>query len=166
MSQWVFFVFHRRVIQAWNCVKSGIPYMIFAPLYSLNKLKKVRASLQIRVDRFHKSHSVWWSQTDFYLRTMRPVGGYQTCLIFLADVRTLMLFSFACLIATMCMFLREFVVYSLCLSCLVYDSQFSFGTIYKVGECIMSGVLKICSDFKSCVVYYSLKSWQNFGVEW
>ncbi len=38
----------------------------------------------------------------------------------------------------------------------VYDSQFSFVTIYKVGKCMMPAVLKICSDFKSHVVYSSL----------
>ncbi len=46
----------------------------------------------------------------------------------------------------------QFNVCSISLSCLVYDSQFSFGTIYKVGESIMPGVLKICSDFKRCGV--------------
>ncbi len=39
----------------------------------------------------------------------------------------------------------------------VYDAQFSFVTIYKVGKCMMPGVLKICSDFKSREVYSSLK---------
>ncbi len=34
----------------------------------------------------------------------------------------------------------------------VYDAQFSF-----VGKCMMPSVLKICSDFKSRVVYSSLK---------
>ncbi len=38
----------------------------------------------------------------------------------------------------------------------VYDAQFSFVTIYKVGKCMIPSVLKICSDFKSCVVYSSL----------
>ncbi len=38
----------------------------------------------------------------------------------------------------------------------VYDAQFSFVTIYKVGKCMIPSVLKICSDFKSCVVYFSL----------
>ncbi len=36
------------------------------------------------------------------------------------------------------------------------NAQFSFVTIYKVGKCMMPSVLKICSDFKSCVVYSSL----------
>ncbi len=40
----------------------------------------------------------------------------------------------------------------------VYDAQFSFVTIYKVGKCMMPSVLKICSDFKSHVVYSSLKA--------
>ncbi len=44
----------------------------------------------------------------------------------------------------------------------VYDAQFSFVTIYKVGKCMMPSVLKICSDFKSCVVYSSLK-WTNLN---
>ncbi len=39
----------------------------------------------------------------------------------------------------------------------MYDAQFSFVTIYKVCKCMMTSVLKICSDFKSCVVYSSLK---------
>ncbi len=39
----------------------------------------------------------------------------------------------------------------------VYDAQFSFVTIYKVGKCMMPSVLKICSDFKSHVVYSRLK---------
>ncbi len=39
----------------------------------------------------------------------------------------------------------------------VYDAQFSFVTIYKVGKCMMPSVLKICSDIKSHVVYSSLK---------
>ncbi len=43
------------------------------------------------------------------------------------------------------------------LSHVVYDGQFSFVTICKVGKCMMPSVLKICSDFKSCVVYSSLK---------
>ncbi len=38
----------------------------------------------------------------------------------------------------------------------VYDAQFSFVTIYKVGKCMMPSVLKICLDFKSRVVYSSL----------
>ncbi len=38
----------------------------------------------------------------------------------------------------------------------VYDAQFSFVTIYKVGKCMMPSVLKICSDFKSSLVYSSL----------
>ncbi len=38
-----------------------------------------------------------------------------------------------------------------------YDAQFSFVIIYKVGKYMMPSVLKICSDFKSCVVYFSLK---------
>ncbi len=38
----------------------------------------------------------------------------------------------------------------------VYDAQFFFVTIYKVGKCMMPSVLKICSDFKSRVVYSSL----------
>ncbi len=42
-------------------------------------------------------------------------------------------------------------------SCVVYDAQFSFVIIYKVGKCMMHSVLKICSDFKSRVVYSSLK---------
>ncbi len=41
---------------------------------------------------------------------------------------------------------------------MVYDAQFSFVTIYKVGKCMMPSVLKICSDLKSHVVYSSLKS--------
>ncbi len=40
----------------------------------------------------------------------------------------------------------------------VYDAQFSFVTIYKVGKCMMPSALKICSDFKSRVVYSSLKT--------
>ncbi len=40
----------------------------------------------------------------------------------------------------------------------VYDTQFSFVTIYKVGKCMMPSVLKICSDFKSRVVYSSLNT--------
>ncbi len=39
----------------------------------------------------------------------------------------------------------------------VYDAQFSFVTIYKVGKCMMPSVLKIWSDLKSHVVYSSLK---------
>ncbi len=42
------------------------------------------------------------------------------------------------------------------LSRLVYDGQFSFVTIYRVVKCMMSGVLKKCSHFKSSVVYSSL----------
>ncbi len=38
---------------------------------------------------------------------------------------------------------------------IVYDAQFSFVTIYKVGKCMMPSVLQICSDFKSRVVYSS-----------
>ncbi len=38
----------------------------------------------------------------------------------------------------------------------VYDAQFSFVTIYKVGKWMRPSVLKICSDFKSRVVYSSL----------
>ncbi len=34
---------------------------------------------------------------------------------------------------------------------------FFFVTIYKVGKCMMPSVLKICSDFKSRVVYSSFK---------
>ncbi len=41
------------------------------------------------------------------------------------------------------------------LSRVVYDARFSFVTIYKVGKCMMPNVLKICSDFKSRVVYSS-----------
>ncbi len=40
----------------------------------------------------------------------------------------------------------------------VYDAQFSFVTIYKVGKCMIPSVLKICSDFKSRVVFFSLES--------
>ncbi len=42
----------------------------------------------------------------------------------------------------------------------VYDAQFSFVTIYKVDKCMMTSVLKTCSDFKSRVrlVYPSLKA--------
>ncbi len=40
----------------------------------------------------------------------------------------------------------------------VYDAQFSFVTIYKVGKCMIPSVLKICSDFKSRVVFSNLKS--------
>ncbi len=40
----------------------------------------------------------------------------------------------------------------------VCDAQFSFVTIYKVRKCMMPSVLKICSDFKSRVVYSSLKN--------
>ncbi len=39
----------------------------------------------------------------------------------------------------------------------VYDTQFSFVTIYKVGRCMMPSVLKICSDSKSCEVYSNLQ---------
>ncbi len=39
----------------------------------------------------------------------------------------------------------------------VYDAQFFFVTIYKVDKCMMPIVLQICSDFKSRVVYSSLK---------
>ncbi len=39
----------------------------------------------------------------------------------------------------------------------VYDAQFSFVIIYQVGKCMMPSVFKICSDFKSRVVYSSLK---------
>ncbi len=39
---------------------------------------------------------------------------------------------------------------------LVCDAQFSFVTIYKIGKCMMPSDLKICSDFKSRVVYSSL----------
>ncbi len=38
----------------------------------------------------------------------------------------------------------------------MYDVQFSFVTIYKVGKCMMPSVSKICSDLKSCEVYSSL----------
>ncbi len=41
---------------------------------------------------------------------------------------------------------------------IVYDGQFSFVTIYKVGKYMMPCVLKICSDLKSCVVYSSFLS--------
>ncbi len=46
----------------------------------------------------------------------------------------------------------------------VYDIQFSFVTIYKVGKCTMPGVLKICSDFKSHVVYSRLKVYYLLSV--
>ncbi len=45
----------------------------------------------------------------------------------------------------------------------VYDAQFSFVTIYKVGKCMMPSVLKICSDFKSHVVYSSLKRYHSLA---
>ncbi len=38
----------------------------------------------------------------------------------------------------------------------LYDAQFFFVTIYKVGKCMMPSVLKICSDFKSCSVFQPL----------
>ncbi len=41
------------------------------------------------------------------------------------------------------------------LSRVVYDGQFSFFTIYNVGKSMLPGVLQICSDFKSHVVYSS-----------
>ncbi len=92
-----------------------------------------------------------------------PVGRYQTCLIFSVDFRTHMFSFVMCLLATRCTFLHEFVVIGTTLksgsvwsSDTVYDAQFSFVTIYKVGKCVMPSVLKICSDFKSCVVYSSL----------
>ncbi len=46
------------------------------------------------------------------------------------------------------------------LSHVVYDGQFSFVTICKVGKCMMPSVLKICFKtlIKSCVVYSSLKA--------
>ncbi len=66
------------------------------------------------------------------------------------------------LLATMRTFLREFVVIGTTLksgsvwsSNTVYDAQFFFVTIYKVGKCMMPSVLQICSDFKSRVVYSS-----------
>ncbi len=34
----------------------------------------------------------------------------------------------------------------------VYDAQFSFVTIYKVGTCMIPSDLEICSEFKSRVV--------------
>ncbi len=61
-----------------------------------------------------------------------------------------------------CTFLREFIVIGttlksdMILNHVVYDAQFSLVTIYKVGKWMMSSVLKICSDFKSHVVYSSL----------
>ncbi len=48
------------------------------------------------------------------------------------------------------------------LSHVVYDAQFFFVTIYKVGKCMMPSVLKICSDFKNHAVYSSLKSRAEF----
>ncbi len=49
---------------------------------------------------------------------------------------------------------------------LVYDAQFSFVTIYKVGKCMMPSVLQICSDFKSCVVYSSLNFFIYVLIFW
>ncbi len=46
----------------------------------------------------------------------------------------------------------------------VYDAQFSFVTIYKVGKCMMPSVLKICSDLRSRVVYSSLKLHRDSGL--
>ncbi len=42
-----------------------------------------------------------------------------------------------------------------------YDAQFPFVTIYKVGKCMKPSVLKICSDFKSRLLYSSLKMQEN-----
>ncbi len=39
----------------------------------------------------------------------------------------------------------------------MYEAQFSFANSDKVCKCMMTSVFKICSDFKSCVVYSSLK---------
>ncbi len=46
----------------------------------------------------------------------------------------------------------------------VYVAQFFFATIYKVGKCMMPSVLKICSDFKSCVVYSSLNAQSHINT--
>ncbi len=39
---------------------------------------------------------------------------------------------------------------------IVYDAPFSFVTIYNVGKCRIPSVLKICSDFKSRLVFHAL----------
>ncbi len=79
-----------------------------------------------------------------------PVGGYQTCLIF-QPILGHLLFSFVMrLLATRSTFLREFVVIGTTLKSgsvwssghVVYDAQFSFVIIYKVGKCMMSSVFK------------------------
>ncbi len=73
------------------------------------------------------------------------------------------MFSFVMrLQATRRTFLHEFVVIGttsksgMILGRVVYDAQFFFVTIYKVGKCMMPSVLKICSNRKSHVVYSSL----------
>ncbi len=58
---------------------------------------------------------------------------------------------------------KKRVVYSR-LKYTVYDAQLSFVIIYKVGKCMMPGVLKICSDFKSRVVYSRLKTVSLFRL--
>ncbi len=50
-------------------------------------------------------------------------------------------------------------------SSVVYDAQFSFVNIYKVGKCMMPSVLKICSDWKSFFMWKnkSLKKLNFYG---
>ncbi len=104
--------------------------------------------LQLTDDK--KSCSVLWSQTLF-VWYFQPILEH--------------MFSFVMrLLATRRTFLHGFVVIgttfksgSVIFSRAVYDAQFSFVTIYKVGKCMMPSVLKICSEFKSHVVYSSLK---------
>ncbi len=141
--------------KAWN-----IQYAIFSPIsprfYSLIKLTLVeesqRQSAEYSWQMNRKSCSVLWSQTLF-------VWYFQLILEHM--------FSFVMrLLATRRTFLHGFVVIgttfksgSVIFSRAVYDAQFSFVTIYKVGKCMMPSVLKICSEFKSHVVYSSLKKY-------
>ncbi len=63
-------------------------------------------------------------------------------------------------------FLHDFVVIGITLKSgsvwssvvyVLYDGQFFLCDYYKVGKYMMSSIFQICSDFKSRVVYSSLK---------
>ncbi len=132
-------------------LKPGIHYAMFAPIspqFYSNKLRKVRASLQITADRFHrKSRSVWWAQTLIFSFSLwfYPVGGYQTCLIFSADFRTQMFSFVTCLLATRRTFLHEFVVIR---KTLKSGSVWSSVTWCMMPSCPLSPFIKSCSVFQ------------------
>ncbi len=177
-----------QITKMW--LKPGIHYANFALIsprfYSLNKLTLVEESQSQPADyswQIPQKISVYYGHRLLFFNFrlwFYPVGGYQTCLIFSADFRTQMFSFLMRLLATRCMFLREFVVigttlksgsvwssdtYCMIFRHVLYDAQFSFVTIYKVGKCMMPSVLKICSDCKSNVVYSSLKTIKHFRLK-